>query len=687
MKKSTRKFAVINRQRSNDKFILPMNANALKHMMSLDGAETEDFCLDMFTIGYNSSDTYKSILRMANTTRWSDVYTVRNRENYEYFSNFRYMRLIDTDVKITTRFFDHMISYTNLKWIEEDNKQFILVDESMIPEGMTESFVRKNKLVSKDDTQEIYGDASIMSYHYSQWHPEVEKQFTKLMDKTEGAVNFGFEAEKVHEELAENGIAMRLAHETGYKKEYDGSLGSEGFELISPILPLFNQQVIDESIAPVTELLNADTNDRCGGHFNISKNGFKSRDILKAVKGSVPLLYMIYEKRMTNRFCEAKNFSTYLRSPRKYSACYLKNDNILEIRLFPAIKNTSILQNRIELMRMIMGELYGKSSMKVLIELSNPTTNLHSFVLNRLLNGNRNKLVNKIKMFVNLSERYGCGKISLPTKKKINKLMQEQIFDIPVPVEAVSVETTNEVIPLIQEDNVINDTPIEYAQVDVNDAYESHQSAYYNSTDYLYNSAGEDIRESFVAADYMIRNWPVELSSNRMFCQILDATISTESETIPVSTSERFQDIVNGFNSRCNNSNSILDENVSVIDMRTSMKTFFIANYFLSHRDASNMGVKIKGYVRNSYSNVFYYMHRENNGDVIGVFGVENMGIQWMIEKRTGENFYRLTKQPNIAIIVNDVYEMLFLDCLVWFFYKKCTHMFLIFGLECEGTN
>jgi len=648
MKKSTRKFAVINRQRSNDKFILPMNLDALRHILSLDSEVGEDICLEQINIGYSSSDSYKPLLRMAKNTRWTDVLTVRNRENYSYYGSYRYMRLIDVDVKITERLFEWMQSYTNLKWIEEDNKQFILVDESMIPEGMTESFVKKNKLVGKDDTQEIYGDASIMSYHYSQWHPEVEKQFTKLMDSTEGAVNFGFEAEKVHEELAEDGIAMKLAHETGYKKEYDGSLGSEGFELISPVLPLFNQQVIDESISPVRELLNADTNDRCGGHINISKNGFNSRDILKAVKGSLPILYMIYEKRMGNRYCEAKKFSTYLRRPQKYSACYLKNNSILEVRLFPAIKNTSVLQNRIELMRMIMGELYGKSAIKVLLELANPTTNLHNFILNRLLNGSRDKMINKIKMFVDLSERYGCGKISMPTKKKINKLMQSEIFNIPVPVAQVT-----QVVPEVEQETVqTTDENINVSLESPTDAYDSHYTAYMNSNDYLFQSTDNEVRDAFVTVDEAVTTYNAGLPPNELFSAILDRSISSQCHIQREVGQEHFDRLIREFTWRFNDTrqDNTSDERVKRTSIVMSLKTFFIAKYFLTRIDISSLCKRIQGIVRVGDEYVFYLINRDENGNVVGMFGERGEGIQWKIEKRQAENSYRLFKLNTISI-------------------------------------
>ena len=441
MKKLIRKFAVLNRDRSSDKVVLPMNMAALEHILNVRDLEntipTENAMLGYSNLRWVDNDKAKALRRMANVPNYGTIFTGMNEDGYFHDT---YLKMIDGEVKINDRFFDFLIGGTSLKYLEQDGKRLVLVDDSLIPQGMIESFIKRRKLVQADDESEIYGDENIMSYHFNNYHPEISKQFTKFMDLSAGAVNFGFEAEKVDADMVDVGSAMKLTHETGFKKEYDGSLGSDGFELISPILPLFNQQVIADAISPVLWHLNADTNDSCGGHINLSKNGMQSRDILKKVKGNLPLIYSLYAKRLDNRFCPARMFSNYLRRPTKYSACYLKNRDILELRIFPAIKNLKILQNRIELLRMVMGENFGKSSIRMIVELANPTSNIHNFMLNTILNGNREKLVEKIRSFAFLSEKYGCGKISLPAKKKVNKLMQCDVFNIPAPTPTISVD-------------------------------------------------------------------------------------------------------------------------------------------------------------------------------------------------------------------------------------------------------
>ena len=435
MKKQSKKFAVLNVENSRDVIVLPMNMAACDYLMKQRPCdETGDYgteepykALNVFNTDYEG-DAWKPLRRMSRAkSRFASVVTgIWERT---FYNSDRYIRMIDGDVKITSNFFNYLINRTNVKYVDEIYGSYIIADDSMIPEGLTESYINAKKLVGKGNIEEIYGDTATMRYHAS-YHPEIEKQFTKFMDSSEGAVNFGFEAEKVDSAFAEKGIALKLSHETGFKKELDGSLGYDGFELISPILPLYKQDVINTSIEPVKDMLNAATNNSCGGHFNISKVGTLSNDILKKIKGSLPLLYMMYEKRLTNRYCEAKKFSSYLRKPTKYSACYLKNSNILEIRLFPAIKNTRVLQNRIDMMRIVMGELYGLSAMKVIIKLADPSSKIHKHVLN-ILDGDKDKLAEKILLFSKYATAYSCGKISDNSKKKVNKLFGRDLFYIP----------------------------------------------------------------------------------------------------------------------------------------------------------------------------------------------------------------------------------------------------------------
>jgi hypothetical protein len=634
MKKLVRKFAVINCTGTDrKKILLPMNESAFNHMLSLRNdtynSEDENCRLALSTISGGWSEqsvreNYKSLVRMSGMN--TNVYGHELRSfcvDNSSWSNCQYLRLIDKDVKVTSGFFDFLVERTNLKFLEEGNKKFVIVDDSIIPEGLTESFVEKGKLVKKDCMTEIYGDRAILRYHHSHWHPEIEKQFTKFMDKSPEAVNFGFEAEKSSSEFREEGIAMKLAHETGFKKEEDGSLGEYGFELISPILPLYNQQVIDECIAPVTDFLNAGTSDRCGGHFNISMNGIESRDILKGIKGSLPILYSIYEKRIGNSYCPVRNFSTYLRRRDKYQACYLKNMNVLEIRLFPAIKNVKVLQNRIELMRMVMGNLYGKTAMKVLLELANPTTNIHNFLLNVVLNGDVAKFTEKLRLFAKYSEQYGCGKISLACKKKVNKLMQDVVFHIPVPAPQVT-ETITEVAEGDNQQEQQSNTE----EVSVYSFLQSHELRMASSQVEGWTPANtSDLRLMIDRADDMCNQTSPVFSDFQILAKTLDRfgylRDDEFSQTFAGATPhELVQAFRNGF---IRTSSAGVSDNA----IKISFMAFCVLNYIMRKRRTQN---HLSGYV-NLYNGVMLFLSVEiTDTNTLGAFGMEGQGVQWIID-------------------------------------------------------
>ena len=455
MKKLTaRKFAVL--QDSNDaenRFIIPMNLEAIKYFAKIHNVEHDSHSWGYTRIDNTVEEISIPFTRIAsknreryNTESLIRRYTYTMDSGYFSSSSSRYMLLADkTLVQISTSLFEVLINKFDCKYKEDTNGKTIILDSTMVDEDLTESMVDEGRLVKKNDTSAIYGTRSIMRYHAT-YPSKIRNQFVKFMDKTAGAWNFGFEVEKVDSLWCDEGNALKLSHDTGWKKEEDGSLGSHGFELISPVLPLYNQSVINQCVTQVRYLINADYNDRCGGHINLSRQGLSSNAILKGLKGSVPLFYMMYEKRMTNHFCEAKNFATYLRSPKKYSAFYLKSNDILEVRLFPAVKSDSVLQNRIDLLRTLLNK-FGDSSSKVIVELATPSSPLHTLISSRFLGMSTDKMVEKIRLFARLSEQWGCGKITLGAKKKVNKLMLQEVFVIPVntpPVTPVPTEDTHE---------------------------------------------------------------------------------------------------------------------------------------------------------------------------------------------------------------------------------------------------
>ena len=452
VKKQPRKFSVLTpvNERSRNKFLLPLDAFSNKYIQKFvvmtSSSMTSDAVYDyesVYSSGTNSESRYANMFRLAKMNS-GRIIVPQLYSTHSGGSRIR-LKLNDTEIHISSSLFDLLVNEFGMKYYIDENREHngykikvIVISDDMIAPDLTESLVEVGRLVKVTDDSQIWGTDTLLGYHYSAWHPKIASNFTKYMDKTLGAVNFGFEAEKQDYTFRDRENAIKLAFETGFKKERDGSLGDGGFELISPVLPLNNDAVINEVLAPVRDILDAETSDRCGGHINVSINGVQSKDILKKVKGSLPIFYSIYEKRLNNSYCQAQQFGTYLRSPRKYQSFYVKNNEILEFRIFPAIKSNTILKNRIDLMRIVLNDLYGKTHNKVILEMAKKNSKLYNFMLNVVCNGDMDKFKNKFKTFITLSAKYKCGIVTINTIKKVEQMMSMSII---TPTETTEVPT------------------------------------------------------------------------------------------------------------------------------------------------------------------------------------------------------------------------------------------------------
>jgi hypothetical protein len=198
--------------------------------------------------------------------------------------------------------------------------------------------------------------------------------------KTSGSttISFGVEVEKEDNYVKEENTFDYVLKETGWGKEHDGSLNEGGFEAISPVYDLVDLTAFNKDMenSIVRNLVNADYEDSCGGHFNVSMVGVSSRELLQALRGFLPLIYALYPERMRNSYCEAKSLTMLTESPTKYSSAYTKNDKILEIRIFDAVRNVADLKWRVRLMQLALTKYYGASEIEVLRLIANRKSTL-----------------------------------------------------------------------------------------------------------------------------------------------------------------------------------------------------------------------------------------------------------------------------------------------------------------------
>jgi hypothetical protein len=296
--------------------------------------------------------------------------------------------------------------------VKDDGDYIYFTSEEAAKANDFDFSIRLNRYSDKK-SQNFYGDSTLFSYHQSIHN--VEGHVPSFVNDNDEFI-VGIEVEKVDSRLQHDAPVFEILQNTGWKKESDGSLGSGGYELVSPKLPLLDMNRIVQACEPVKKYINAKSDSSCGGHINISRKGVTSKDLLKGMKGFVPIIYALYESRLTNRYCQAKKWSHYFNYRDKYSAFYLKNEAICEIRLFSRITNYTTLQWRIKLLQTLFGD-YAKNLNQFVLKMSNRESSLY-----KLLNEQyeHDAIGRKITLVDELSRRYGCGKISKSVRIKVN---------------------------------------------------------------------------------------------------------------------------------------------------------------------------------------------------------------------------------------------------------------------------
>jgi hypothetical protein len=79
-----------------------------------------------------------------------------------------------------------------------------------------------------------------------------------------------------------------------------------------------------------------------------------NEELLESMKNYAPILYALYPKRLQRHYCKAKMWSKYTRYNEKYSAFYLKDNGVVEIRLFSRVTNIANLKWRLDLLKLFI---------------------------------------------------------------------------------------------------------------------------------------------------------------------------------------------------------------------------------------------------------------------------------------------------------------------------------------------
>jgi len=263
-------------------------------------------------------------------------------------------------------------------------------------------------IASDDDNDDEDADATVRSYHH----------FSRVATYTRDTPKWtiGFEVEKEDYEQKTMRDASDIYSDIKWCLERDGSLDDrKGYELVSPIFDMYDDAMLRKHLAnpDVKRLVNGKFSERCGGHINIASTLYTPDELANGIMGFMPLLYSMYEARLDRDYSRAKDKHKYFYDKGKYSAMYIK-PNLVEIRLFPAVKNVDNLLWRTGLIRIMVENMY-KSEFDVLKMILNTRSRLYKHLA---IIFDDAKIMEKASKFIKYSSMYNGTKLEMPKKKK-----------------------------------------------------------------------------------------------------------------------------------------------------------------------------------------------------------------------------------------------------------------------------
>ena len=278
-----------------------------------------------------------------------------------------------------------------------------------------------------DDDDDDYNDDD--DDDYNEEYQDMDRVF-RFDTSNPPKFSIGFEVEKEDEDAYTCVKAKSLYRDTEWIKENDSSLdGDGGYELVSPAFDMFSSHIDDEINASHTlqQLINGSQSSNCGGHINIASSDYNSNELLEGLGSFLPLLYAMYENRIDMYYAKAHSKHKYHQMQTKQSAVYVKG-NVLEFRIFPAVKNVKNLLWRRDLLRIMCSNI-NSSEIDVVKMIANPKCKLHIHMRKIFT---IDTMVKKIELFVKYSKMYNDKNIEKMSKvknaiKKLKKLQSNGV--------------------------------------------------------------------------------------------------------------------------------------------------------------------------------------------------------------------------------------------------------------------
>jgi hypothetical protein len=162
----------------------------------------------------------------------------------------------------------------------------------------------------------------------------------------------GIEVEKEDQEMRNRCAYANCDLGNGWIAERDSSLdNSTGVEVVSPVMNLLDTAGLFAEYDRLDWVMNADRSLRCGGHITISRNGMSTDELVTKLMPFVPMLFSLYEGRLTNGYSGIQSKRDIEYGSRR--AIHRKNGGAVEIRIFSAVPSVDGIKFRTKLVQWI----------------------------------------------------------------------------------------------------------------------------------------------------------------------------------------------------------------------------------------------------------------------------------------------------------------------------------------------
>ena len=191
--------------------------------------------------------------------------------------------------------------------------------------------------------------------HVAAYHQGASERSSYVSKDT--LFSIGFEVEKEDADVKESINYVHFKNATGWDKERDGSLNSDGYEIISPTYDLYDER-LDRDLENdvLRNHVDAEYSRRCGGHIHIGAVGMSGRTFFDRMSPWIPLMYSLYVGRINGEHCKIKLNNDIKHSDDKYQSVRVLSNRI-ELRIPNAVEDSSNLLWRRDLMRIICDNL------------------------------------------------------------------------------------------------------------------------------------------------------------------------------------------------------------------------------------------------------------------------------------------------------------------------------------------